>query len=58
MGTTSVDAVVVREGKNLKARVLEVVIGTLGKRSLEKALGNAVRAIEARNYGPEGAEPT
>jgi hypothetical protein len=32
-GTTSVDAVVVREGKNFKGRVLEVVIGTMGKRA-------------------------
>jgi hypothetical protein len=57
-GTTGVDVVVVREGKNFKGRVLEVVIGAIGKRSLEKALGNTARAIEARNYGTEAAEPT
>ena len=48
-GTTDVDVVVVREGKNLKGRVLEVVIGTVGKRSLEQALKKTVKAIEARN---------
>jgi hypothetical protein len=57
-GMTSVDVVVVREGKNFKGRVLEVAVGTIGKRSLEKALGNTVKAIEARNYGTEASEPT
>ena len=50
-GTTEVDAVVVREGKNFKGHVLEAVIGTVGKRSLAKAFANTARAIEARNYG-------
>jgi hypothetical protein len=49
-GTTEVDAVVVREGKNFKGRVLETVIGTAGKRSLAKAFANTARAIETRNY--------
>jgi hypothetical protein len=53
-GTTAVDVVVVREGKNLKGRVLGVVIGTIGKRVLGKALRNTIRAIEARNKGPGG----
>ena len=38
-GTTDVDVVVVREGKNLKGRVLGIVLGTVGKRTLGKALG-------------------
>jgi len=50
-GTTDVDAVVVREGKNLKGKVLELVIGTVGKRQLEKAFDNTVKAVEARNAG-------
>jgi hypothetical protein len=50
-GTTDVDAVVVREGKNLRGRMLGLVLGTVGKRSLDKALGNTVKAIEARNNG-------
>jgi hypothetical protein len=50
-GTTAVDVVVVREGKNLKGRVLGVVVGTVGKRVLGKAFRNTVQAIEARNAG-------
>ena len=49
-GTTDVDAVVVRKGKNLKGRLLEILVATGGKRILDKALGNTVKAIEARNY--------
>ena len=47
-GTTDIDYVVVREGKNLKGRVLSGVLGTIGKRSLGKAFTNSVKAIEAR----------
>jgi len=54
-GTTEVDAVVIREGKNFKGHVLEAVIGTVGKRSLAKAFANTARAIEARNYGVRAA---
>jgi len=50
-GTTDLDAVVIREGKNLKGRLLGVVVGTVGKSRLEKALKNTVKAIEARNNG-------
>jgi hypothetical protein len=50
-GTTDVDVVVVREGKNLKGRALGVVLGVFGKRVLGKALGNTVKAVEARNNG-------
>jgi len=54
-GTTDVDAVVVREGKNFKGRLLEIVVGTIGKGTLEKAFKSTVKAIEARNE-PEAAE--
>jgi hypothetical protein len=47
-GTTDVDVDIVREGKNLKGRVLSGVLGTIGKRSLGKAFTNSVKAIEAR----------
>jgi hypothetical protein len=40
---------VVREGKNLKGRLLGVVLGTVGRSVLEKAFRNSVKAIEARN---------
>jgi hypothetical protein len=48
-GTTDIDVVVVREGKNLKGRLLGFVVGTIGRRVLEKAFENSVEAIEARN---------
>jgi hypothetical protein len=50
-GTTDVDAVVVREGKNLKGRLLAILLRAGGQRILAKALGKTARAIEARNYG-------
>ena len=50
-GTTDVDVVVVRHGKNLKGRFLGVVLATVGKGVLQKALDQTVKAIEARNYG-------
>ena len=48
-GTTEVDAVVVREGKNLKGRLLGALLGTVGRRVLATAFGKTVKAIEARN---------
>ena len=50
-GTTDIDYVVVREGKNLKGRFLGVVLGSVGKGKLEKAFTNSVKAVEARNNG-------
>ncbi|WP_431970200.1 hypothetical protein [Nocardia sp. bgisy134] len=50
-GTTDVDVVVVREGKNLKGRVLGVVVGTVGGPVLKQAFGKTVKAIEARDSG-------
>jgi hypothetical protein len=51
-GTTEVDAVVIREGKNLRGRLLEVLLTAGGKRILSKALATTVKAIEARNNQP------
>ena len=48
-GMTDLDAVVVRDGKNFKGRVLGFVLGTIGKGVLEKAFRNTITAIEARN---------
>jgi hypothetical protein len=48
-GTTDLDAVVVRDGKNLKGRLLGAIVGTIGKGHLSKALDNTVKGIEARN---------
>jgi hypothetical protein len=48
-GATDIDVVVIRKGKNLKGRMLGFVLGTIGRRVLEKAFENSVKAIEARN---------
>jgi hypothetical protein len=51
-----VDAVVVREGKNFKGRVLGLVLGTIGKGKLQGALQQTVKAIEARNEGAKATD--
>ena len=48
-GTTDIDLVVVRDGKNLFGWVLGFVLGTIGRGVLRKAFENSVKAIEARN---------
>ena len=52
-GTTDIDVVVIRDGKNLTGRLLGFVLGTIGRRVLEKAFANSVKAIEARNNEAE-----
>ena len=54
-GTTDVDVVVVRDGKNLKGRLIAILVGTVGKRVLRKRLSQTVKAIEARNAGAPAA---
>src|ERR1043165_2165859 len=53
-GMTDIDVEVVRDGKNLKGRVLGFVLGTIGRGVLEKAFKNSVKAIEARNGAARG----
>ena len=48
-GTTDIDVVIVRDGKNLRGWLLGLVVGTIGKGVLEKAFKNSVKAIEIRN---------
>jgi hypothetical protein len=48
-GTTSLDAVVVREGKNVKGRILAFGLATVGKGRLETELKKTIETIEARN---------
>jgi len=55
---TELDAVVVRDGKNLKGRALGLLLGIFGKRVLGKELAKTVKAIEDRNDGAGTAEPT
>ena len=53
-GTTEVELVTVREGKNLKGWVLGLVLGTVGKGVLRRAFDKSVNAIEARNAAARG----
>jgi len=48
-GGTDIDVEVVREGKNLKGRLLSFVLGTIGRSVLKKAFTTSVRAIEVQN---------
>ena len=50
-GTTDIDVVIVREGKNFKGKMLGLVLGTVGRSVLKKGFENSVKAIEARNNG-------
>jgi hypothetical protein len=50
-GTTDIDVVIVREGKNLKGKMLGFVLGTVGRSVLKKAFEDSVKAIEVRNNG-------
>ena len=52
-GTTGIDVVVIRDGKNLKGWLLGLVLGTIGRRVLDKAFENSVKAIEARSNKAE-----
>jgi hypothetical protein len=48
-GTTRLDVVVVREGKNVKGRVVGVLLGSVGKGGLRTALQKTITAVEARS---------
>jgi hypothetical protein len=49
-GTTDVDVVIVREGKNFTGKMFGAFVGIAGKGLLEKAFAKSLKAIEARNY--------
>ncbi|MEV4558163.1 SRPBCC family protein [Kitasatospora sp. NPDC049285] len=48
-GSTRLDVVVVREGRNLKGRVTGLLLGSVGKGLLHKALKQTIAAVEARH---------
>lgn len=48
-GTTDIDVVVIREGKNLKGRLLGFLLRTIGRRVPVKDFENSVKTMEARN---------
>jgi hypothetical protein len=54
-GTTGIELVTIRDGKNLIGWVLGFVLGTIGRGVLRKAFENSVKAIEARNGAARGA---
>ena len=56
-GTTEINYVVVREGKNAKGKFLGIVLGSVGKSRLVKAFHNSVKAVEARNYPAQASQP-
>jgi hypothetical protein len=47
-GTTDIDVVVVREGKNLRGRLTGVLAGSIGKGVITKGFANTVKALDAR----------
>ncbi len=47
-GKTGIDVVVVREGKNLKGRLIGALLGVVGKRLFSGQFEKTVKAIEAR----------
>jgi hypothetical protein len=49
-GMTGVDVVVVREGKNIKGRLIAIVVSVIGKQFLGRELAKTIKAIAARNY--------
>lgn len=53
-GLTDVDAVVIRDGKNLKGKLLASVLGLVGTQVLGKSFTKSIDAIEARNGGASG----
>jgi hypothetical protein len=58
-GTTDVDVIIIREGKNLRGLIISGLLGTVAKGVLRKAFVNSVEAIEARSdvsAGPQATE--
>ena len=55
-GKTGIDVVIVRDGKNVKGRLLALVFKLFGKRVLGRPFDDTVRAIEARNTATNPAE--
>ena len=55
-GKTDLDAVVVRDGKNIRGRLLGFVLRFFGERILGGALVNTVKAIDGRSGGSRAAK--
>jgi hypothetical protein len=48
-GSTEIDYTIVREGKNLRGRLVGVLLALGGKRVLKKAFEGSLRSIESRH---------
>ena len=55
-GKTDLDAVVVRDGKNIRGWLLGFVLRFFGKRVLGNALAKTVEVIDARRAGTRSAK--
>ena len=55
-GTTDVDVVIVREGKNLKGRLLGSCSAPSARRVLTNGFAKSLEAIESRVYQPGPAD--
>lgn len=51
-GTTKLQVDVVREGKNLRGKATEALVGSVGKGVLHKSLMNTIKAVEDRSHHP------
>jgi len=49
-GTTKLNVDIVREGKNIKGKATGLVLGSVGKNVMHKALMNTIKAVEDRNH--------
>ncbi len=56
-GKPEIELSTVREGKNLKGKLLGFIVRTVGKNVLVKAFQNSVKAVEARYCVAETASP-
>jgi hypothetical protein len=58
-GMTDLDLVIVRDGKNLKGKLLALLLGTGGKAVLHSAFDKTIKAIETRQTMAAGTpQPT
>lgn len=56
-GTTQIDYVVVRDGRNFKGHFLGFVLGSVGKSKLVKPFHGSVKAVQERNHPAKTPRP-
>ena len=50
-GTTDIEVLIAREGKNIKGRTLAFLLRTFGRHGMKRKFEDSVKAIETRNAG-------